>query len=58
MTLNFLKEHKPRSCVMLRLHAGDGIFSGKHWNVILYQFVLDFTAVNAGVVHVVLQHSI
>ena len=52
-----MKEYKPKSCVTLRLHAGDETFSGKHWNVILYQFVLDFTAVNAGVVHVVLQHS-
>ena len=49
--LNFLKEYKPRSCVMLRLiDACDRTFLGKHWNVyILFQFVLDFTAVNAGV---------
>ena len=48
--IHFVKEYKPRSCVTLRLiDAPDGTFSGKHWKVILYRFVLDFTAVNAGV---------
>ena len=50
ITLNFLKEYKPRSCVKLRMiDERDGTFLGKHWNVILYQFVLDFTDVNAGI---------
>ena len=48
--IHFLKEYKPRSCVTLQLiDARDGKFSGKHWKVILYQFVLDSTAVNARV---------
>ena len=50
ITLNFLKEYKPRSCVKLRMiDEREETFLGKHWNFILYQFVLDFTAVNAGI---------